>query len=364
MGSPIAKRVKIFGTIIVSAILVVAAIRGAPLHLWLYGRPHGTELELVTGGPVVPLSSRIWIDTDAACGATPNTDPDDCFAVLWLVDNAADIRGISSSFGNASGDVVQHTLAQFDNQLRAHGFPEIPIWHGSSRPNDGTTGTDAAAHNALRAALKEGPLTILALGPLTNIAAALEGHPELRANVTRLVAVMGHRPGQLFHPSEGSRKGLMGHGPIFRDLNFSVDPESVRLVQSMGLPTTLIPYDAAHRVIITREDLDKWSQRGGVYRWLAERARGWLAFWLADVGQPGFYPFDWVAAAYVLRPELFDCAIINARIDREWAFWVYPRTALLVEPVQQEEEGSTTDVLYCPRTNPMLHEYLLSVKSR
>ncbi len=154
----------------------------------------------------------------------------------------------------------------------------------------------------------------------------------------------------------------MGHGPIFRDLNFSMDPESVRLIQQMELPITLIPYDAAHRIIITADDLENLDKRGGVYRWLAERTRGWLVFWNVDVGQPGFYPFDWVASAYLMRPELFDCAITKARIDREWAFWFYPRTALLVEPALQEEEGSTTGVLYCPKTSPVLHEYLMAVK--
>ena len=58
------------------------------------------------GGPAVAPPGRIWIDTDAACGATTRTDPDDCLAILWLAERGVDIIGISTSFGNAPGDVV------------------------------------------------------------------------------------------------------------------------------------------------------------------------------------------------------------------------------------------------------------------
>lgn len=56
-------------------------------------------------------------------------------------------------------------------------------------------GASTPAERALREALADGPLSIVALGPLTNIAAALRDRLELQANVKRIVAVMGRRPG-------------------------------------------------------------------------------------------------------------------------------------------------------------------------
>ena len=180
-------------------------------------------------------------------------------------------------------------------------------------------------------ALQAGPLTILALGPLTNIAAALDGHPELQRNVTRVVAVMGHKHGHLFHPSEGVGHGaIFGHGPIFSDLNFSMDNRAAKLLLSMRLPVTLIPYDAASQVIITRTDLEEFARRGPAFASLAAKSQGWLTFWNNEVGLPGFYPFDLVAAGYLAHPALFDCAQTDAGIAREWTFWLIPHQSLLV----------------------------------
>ncbi|MDO8354488.1 MAG: hypothetical protein Q7T14_13600, partial [Aestuariivirga sp.] len=77
-----------------------------PLPVWRTGRLEAPPLELISGGPLVSQSGRIWIDTDAACGATPKTDPDDCLAIIWLITKGHKIAGISTSYGNASGDVV------------------------------------------------------------------------------------------------------------------------------------------------------------------------------------------------------------------------------------------------------------------
>lgn len=56
----------------------------------------------------------------------------------------------------------------------------------------------------LRQALAEGPLTVLALGPLTNVATALEGQPDLAGNLQRVVAVMGQRRGICSTPRKGT----------------------------------------------------------------------------------------------------------------------------------------------------------------
>lgn len=214
---------------------------------------------------------------------------------------------------------------------------------------------------ALRAALEAGPVTILALGPLTNIAAALDGRTDLQGNVVRIVAVMGHRKGHLFHPTEGHGTGpLFGHGPIFRDLNLSVDPAAVRAVLAMNLAMTLIPYDAARGTMITGADLDLLSGRGPTYGWLSETSRGWLDFWNSDVGLPGFYPFDWVAAAYLADPRLFDCASTTAAMVREWTFWVWPRPSLVVEAPVSDGSGTGPSMLYCPKASPALHDLLMS----
>ncbi len=62
---------------------VLAALTLAlPVSQWRTGRLAVRPLSLEPGERFAPRPKRIWIDTDAACGASPRTDPDDCFAIL------------------------------------------------------------------------------------------------------------------------------------------------------------------------------------------------------------------------------------------------------------------------------------------
>ena len=117
------------------------------------------------------------------------------------------------------------------------------------------------------------------MGPLSNIATVLRDRPDLRRRVVRLVAVMGRRPGHIFHPSEGAGGGILfGHGPVFRDLNFDLDRRAARSVLAMELPITFVPYEAARDVTLSSHDVDRMARSGGVASWLAERTHGWLDF--------------------------------------------------------------------------------------
>lgn len=343
--------------ILFAAILVAGLVMMATQwRIWQTGRLPQAPLDLVSGGPEQPRPGRIWIDTDAACGAADRADPDDCFAILWLVLQKANIAGVSTSFGNASGDVVTEKLAALSTKMLQDGLPVPPVFQGYGAPRDAGAVLPPGV-TALRTALEAGPLTILALGPLTNIAAALEGRPNLYGNVSRIVAVMGHQPGHLFHPTEGGGTGaILGHGPIFRDLNLSSDPDAAGAVLAMNLPVTLIPYDAAKGTLVTGPDLDFLASRSPSQAWVALTSRGWLAFWNADIGLPGFYPFDWVAAAYLTHPQMFDCAKVTARIGREWTFWLVPRTSLLVQDGIPTAQDGAVSVQYCPSVSPLLHD--------
>ncbi len=337
--------------------VVVILTMAVPLPLWRTGRELAPSLSLTRGGPAVLPTRRLWIDTDAACGATPKTDPDDCFAIAWLAERSQQIVGISTGFGNTEGDVVLSTTESLVAKIAEGGHVAIPVLRGRAGPNNDEQSDVPPSRAALRAALAEGPLTILALGPLTNVADALEGRPDLQHNLVRLVAVMGHRPGHLFHPSEASGRGmLLGHGPIFRDLNFDKDEAAARSILQMQLPLTLIPYDASIHAGITTADLQALVRQGPALSWVAGTAKGWLEFWKSDIGQPGFYPFDWVAAAYVTEPQLFNCAETSVWIATEWAFWIYPRESLLVGTLVDRPHAIA---LYCPQTTPSLHDYLV-----
>jgi inosine-uridine nucleoside N-ribohydrolase len=311
------------------------------------------------------MSPRIWIDTDASCGHSRRSDSDDCFALLLLARHRdVEIAGVSTVFGNESLAVTDRTTRQLAFALGLAGA----VYRGSAGPARAIGAAQAEpAHAALRRALEDGPLTLVALGPLTNIAAALEDRPDLQANVSRLVAVMGRRPGHLFHPSEGGGGGILfGHGPVFRDLNFEKDRAAASAVLAMGMPTTLMPYEAARDLSLTAADLSVLKASGEGASLIATRAEPWLEFWKTDIGRTGFYPFDLIAAAYAVKPDLFDCAEARAWVgtdDRLWNLWFHDPPALLVEPPETApgRPAAPAPVIYCATTQPRAHRILVAM---
>lgn len=321
-----------------------------PVRTWRTGELDAPPLATAPGAPIGTAPLRVWIDTDAACGRGRRTDPDDCFAIVLLA-GAPEVRiaGVSTVFGNAP-------LAETDSTTRAlvrqfgSGVAPVPVFRGAAGPlgEDGAT----PAAEALQRALAEGPLVIAALGPLTNVAQALEGRPDLAGRVQRLVAVMGRRRGHLFHPVEGGHaNSFLGHGPVFRDFNFAQDAAAAASVVALDVPLALVPYEAARSVAATGATLDAMAARGGPGAWAAARARHWLDYWREEIGTRGFYPFDLLAAAYTLEPANFLCADTRASVGRDAGMlgWL-GRTGLFVEP------GHGT--LYCPDVGPALTAWL------
>jgi purine nucleosidase len=320
-----------------------------PVETWRTGQQHTEPLPVLATSELPDAPDRIWIDADPACGEGPRVDADDCLAIWYLVRQVdLTVVGISTVFGNAplrTTDAITRTLMA--RLKSSHG--DVPVYRGATAPLSKVDGATEAVR-ALRAALADGELTIVAFGPLTNVAAALQGRPDLRDNVQKIVAVMGRRPGHIFHPSEGAGGGSMfGHGPVFRDFNVVLDPDSVRVVIDMVIPLVLVPYEAARDVEIDEEALERIAVSGAGGRWVAERARPWLRYWQTDIGRNGFYPFDLMAAMFVAKPKQFACAPVTVELQRDsTVFFPFSRMpALLIDPLVYEHYGSHPGTLYC-----------------
>lgn len=329
-------------------------------------------MSLVRGEPHVDRPSPVWIDTDAACDGG-NADPDDCFAMLILMQSPdVEIVGVSTVFGNAPLPVVDRTTR--DLVGRVGGRTDILVHSGSSAALEAERTTPIEpAHAALERALEHGPLTIVSLGPLTNVAATLRRRPALADNIGLLVSVMGRRPGHVFHPAEGrsSRGILLGHGPIFRDFNFSKDRTAASIVLGLVERISLTPYAAAREVMVTRQDLARMQDGPRASAWLAQRAGPWLNYWESDIGLSGFYPFDALAALYVLHPQHFNCAKAIAWIaedDQLPVLWrvVLGSTGLLAgsESDRPQVTRASGSVIYCGGVGDGLKDVLVDLLTR
>jgi purine nucleosidase len=323
-----------------------ASTLAVPIPVWRTGEPNPFNIKTTRSHATVP--SRIWIDTDAACNLGRRVDPDDCLAILALTNSKSiKIVGISTVFGNASLQETDATARRLIQIISEGTKKSIKIYRGAGEENHTTQETPASRH--LIDALESNPLTIVALGPLTNIAAALSQDPEKAKSVERIVAVMGRTEGHLFHPSEANGRGsALGHGPIFSDLNFRLDPAAVEYLLRTGVPITLVPYEAARDLVINLSDIQSMAEASTAGQWVALGAKDWLQFWTTEIGLSGFYPFDFVGALHILRPSEFLCAEVSVTAESGWLpawLWTLDNGGLFVS---EEEAASSYKVTYCP----------------
>ncbi len=115
------------------------------------------------------------------------------------------------------------------------------------------------ATEVIYAAAVEGPLTIVAIGPLTNLAVALERHPDLESMVERVVIMGG--------------ASFEGNVTPAAEFNIWVDPEAARRVFAASWPIDLMPLDLTHQAYLVDEDLEEMRSWGTV---IGERCSGML----------------------------------------------------------------------------------------
>jgi inosine-uridine nucleoside N-ribohydrolase len=343
------------GAVAALALLLLALLSFAlPVQSWRTGEIEAPPLsyEKAPSGPL-----RLWVDTDAACGTGRRRDPDDCLALLALLSRpGVELVGVSTVFGNADLDDTDAVTRELVQQSRRAGWADVPVYRGCASALHTCMAGPDAARGALIQAAAAGAVTYLALGPLTNLAAALRQAPWLAQRIDRVVAVMGRRPGHRFHPAEGrSRRGvLFGHGPVLRDLNVELDPDAVAGVLRSGIRLDLVPYTAARQWPFTPADVASLATSGPAGAWVAERSMDWLAFWADDVGLDGFYPFDLMAARFLLAPGRFACASVDTWLADDALLGLFdaPRSLLVAQGGGRPPGTPAGRARYCDRVVP------------
>jgi len=258
----------------------------------------------------VPAPLPVWIDTDLACGYGKTADVDDCWALaLALRSPELAVVGVSTVFGNrleGEGSDAKRR-ADLAHAILALAGRDVPVFPGSEV--DGKQDWRATpASEAMARALTRSRLTLLALGPATNVATLLARNPAVARNIERIVLVGGKPPGSLFHPG----RHWWFH---FGDFNVAQGVEAMRKVLGAGVPITLVPFELAIQVAVTENDLQRLRSGGRLAKWLVDSSAGWMSFWQGSlIDKRGFSPFDALAVGSTALPGLFDCSDRRARI--------------------------------------------------
>lgn len=134
------------------------------------------------------------------------------------------------------------------------------------------------------------PVTLVPVGPLTNIALFLDRHPDLFEKIERIV-LMG---------------GAMGPGNVTASAEFNiyVDPEAAARVFSSGLDVTMVGLDVTHHALLRAADASRLAEGGNVGRFVADLF-GFFARSEPDARGLGGAPIhDAVAVAHLIWPDL------------------------------------------------------------
>lgn len=257
-------------------------------------------LEPMTPHPVAADAQPMVIDTDMAA--------DDWLAILYLLGRSdVDVKAIT-----VTGTGEAHCLAGTRNALDLAvlaGRPEIPVACGRETPLEGdhtfpiswresvdnllglslpenTNGPSSeSAVELLTQIVRESPrkVHIVALGPLTNVAEALEAEPSLVDNL-QMITIMGgavHVPGNV-GPSSDIENDVA-------EWNIYVDPHAAAVVFRSGAPITLVPLDATNYVPLTMDFYKRLKKDRTTpvaefaYRVLTQNEdvvhSGWYYFW-------------------------------------------------------------------------------------
>lgn len=220
----------------------------------------------------------ILIDTDPALGL-PLTDVDDALAIWFCHRAGLGLEGLTTVFGNASGEDTWALGVRLGEAC------DVPVFRGADAPGDADT-------PAVRALIRHRG-TVLAIGPLTNIAAAL-----VRGARWERLVVLG-----------GTNRWLPNLRPLHTtELNFALDPGAAELV----LPhvDVLFPMEICRDVLFDRTDLAHLPD------WLRERCGHWVGLAPLVTLQPGFHPWDLLPAIWLDQPHLFTTVRAEATMRR------------------------------------------------
>ena len=261
------------------------------------------------------MSRRVIFDTDPGV--------DDAMALFFLLQSPElELEAVTTVFGNVD---VEQTTRNARILLDVAGRSEIPVAQGAGRPlmphrqrqlggavvhgDNGLGGADlpspSRAAGSQRAAelivervmAAPGELTLIAVGPLTNIALATCLEPRIVEHVRDLIVM-------------GGAATVPGNVTPLAEANIHNDPEAASIVVAAGYRLALIGLDVTLQGIITPEQVDVLQERGGevgafIHAIAGHYGAHYGAHYARRTGRIGFPMHDSAAVLYAIDPGYF-----------------------------------------------------------
>jgi inosine-uridine nucleoside N-ribohydrolase len=264
---------------------------------------------------------------------------DDAIAIMLAVaDPALELLAVTTVAGNATLD---HTTRNALRVLDMVGRPDVPVAAGRDRPRVRELSTAAVMHGASglsgplpaepsRPALDapaielieqilldaDEPVTLVATGPLTNMADVVERLPHLRSRIRELVIMGGAVD--------------LGNWTPAAEFNIWVDPHAADIVFRASRPPgtgdaedaialTMVGLEVTHRAWLTDEHADALRGTGRAGQFVAELLDHFVGFHQKRFGWEGGPIHDAVTIAHLIDPTLVTTLPMNVQIETESA---------------------------------------------
>lgn len=246
-----------------------------------------------------------------------DTDPgiDDALALLLLAASPeVELIAITVTHGNTSQEKCLRNALQL---VELAGITHVPVIPGASEPlvkelsvaeethGDGGLGyavlhpskvqpSLVLAHDLIIDQVEKNPnqVTLLCVGPMTNVALALLKKPAIASKVKRIISMGGaiHYPGNATPQSE---------------YNVYCDPEAFDIVVRAGIDFTLVPLDVTYKCIFTTDHLARINQaRDDIKKFIADSTRFYMEFHASHQDIQGCAINDPLAAALLIDPSI------------------------------------------------------------
>ena len=265
---------------------------------------------------------------------------DDAIAImLAIADPSIDLIAVTTVAGNVT---LEHTTNNALRVLDLLGRGDIPVAAGRAAPRVRDLSTAAVMHGEsglagplpvtpsrgpseltalemIEQVLTEAtePITLVATGPLTNMADVVEQLPHLHHMIRELV-IMG-----------GAVE--LGNWTPAAEFNIWVDPQAADIVfragcvpggERTGIPLTMIGLEVTHRAWLTDEHADALRGTGDVGQFVAELLDHFVGFHQDRFGWEGAPIHDAVTIAHLIDPTLVTTLPMNVQVETESALCI------------------------------------------
>ena len=204
-------------------------------------------------------------------------------------------RGASRALVEPASPWREHLDGKVDKVGLRH------LWNGVSAPAQLAPAPPMAIHKMSELICNNpGQITLIAIGPLTNIALAMQIYPQM-AGLVKQIVIMG---------------GAFNVEGYLKDTNFGIDPEAAHAVLNSGAEIVLVPMDVTTQTLMTHQDLDRLAAvQTPLSRYLTRTLRPWMDFSMQTRQLPGCWIHDVLTVAWLLDPSLATTIRDNVEIS-------------------------------------------------